>query len=45
VSIDVVKLWNELTNGSRISNSLAKEDVNLVVQKIGIIRNHQQRVI
>jgi hypothetical protein len=45
VSIDVVKLWNELTNGSRSFNSLAKEDVNLVVQKIGIIRNHQQRVI
>lgn len=45
VSIDVVKLWNELKNGSRSSNSLAKEHVNLVVQKIGIIRNHQQRVV
>jgi hypothetical protein len=35
VSTDVVELWNELTNGSRSSNSLAKVDVTLVVQNIG----------
>jgi hypothetical protein len=34
VSTNVAKLWNELTNGSRNSNSLTKEDENLVVQKI-----------
>jgi len=33
VSTDVAKLWNELTNGLRSSNSLVKEDVNLVLQK------------
>ncbi len=40
VSADVVKLWNELTNGLGSFNSLAKLDVVLVVQKKGIIRNH-----
>jgi hypothetical protein len=35
VSIDVVQLWNELKNGSRSSNSLAKAYVTLVVQKTG----------
>jgi len=35
VAANTVELWNELTNGSRSSNSLAKANVALVMQKIG----------
>jgi hypothetical protein len=33
VSVDVVELWNELTNGSESSNSLTKANVAFIVQK------------
>jgi hypothetical protein len=38
VSVDVVELWNELTNGSESSNSLTKANVAFIVQKKGIIK-------
>jgi hypothetical protein len=43
VSIDAIELWNELTNGSRSSNSSPKVDVTLVVQKLGHKKNHRQK--
>lgn len=40
VSIDIVELWNELTNGSSSFNSLVKVDVALVVPKTWHNNNH-----